>query len=92
MPIRVHDPVVPASVAAAANVIGRNEPLQATAGADALMILTPWPDYRRIAPADIAHSLRGGIVLDPYAVLDRTAAETAGLAYYTIGRRAAASA
>lgn len=92
VPIRVHDPVVPASVAAAANVIGRNEPLQATAGADALMILTPWPDYRRIAPADIAHSLRGGIVLDPYAVLDRTAAETAGLAYYTIGRRAAASA
>ena len=40
----------------------------------------------RIAPAEIARSLRGRIVLDPYAVLDRKAAETAGLVYYTLGR------
>jgi UDPglucose 6-dehydrogenase len=92
VPIRVHDPVVPASAAASTYVTGANEPLQATAGAEALMILTPWPDYRRVAPADIAASLRGKIVLDPYAVLDRKAAEAAGLAYYTLGRRIAASA
>ncbi len=89
--LRVHDPVVPASVAADSNVTGVSEPLQATAGAQALMILTPWPDYRRIAPADIARSLRGNIVLDPYALLDRKAAEAAGLAYHTLGRRAARS-
>jgi UDPglucose 6-dehydrogenase len=88
VPIRVHDPVVPASAAGDATVAGAREPLQATAGAEALMILTPWPDYRRIAPAEIARSLRGKIVLDPYAVLDRMAAEAAGLAYYTLGRRA----
>jgi UDPglucose 6-dehydrogenase len=91
-PIRVHDPVVPASAAMVADATGANEPLQATAGAEALMILTPWPDYRRIAPAEIARSLRGRIVLDPYAVLDRRAAEAAGLAYYTLGRRAATNA
>ena len=90
--IRVHDPVVPASAAGSSSVVGAPEPLQAIAGADALMILTPWPDYRQIAPADIARSLRGKIVLDPYAVLDRKAAEAVGLAYYTLGRRAAASA
>jgi UDPglucose 6-dehydrogenase len=86
---RVHDPVVPASVAAGINATGVNEPLEATAGAEALMILTPWPDYRRIAPAHIARSLRGRIVLDPYAVLERKAAEAAGLVYHTLGRRAA---
>jgi UDPglucose 6-dehydrogenase len=91
-PIRVHDPVVPASAAGSASVAGAAEPLQATAGAEALMILTPWPEYRRIAPAEIARSLRGKIVLDPYAVLDRKAAEAAGLAYYTLGRRVAANA
>jgi UDPglucose 6-dehydrogenase len=90
--IRVHDPVVPASAAGSSSVVAATEPLQATAGADALMILTPWPDYRRIAPADIARSLRGKIVLDPYAVIDRKAAEAAGLVYYTLGRRVAASA
>jgi UDPglucose 6-dehydrogenase len=84
---RVHDPVVSASVAAGPGVTGVNEPLEATAGAEALMILTPWPDYRRIAPANIAHSLRGSIVLDPYAVLDRKGAEAAGLVYHTLGRR-----
>jgi UDPglucose 6-dehydrogenase len=89
VPIRVHDPVVPASVAGEACVAGAKQPLQATAGAEALMILTPWPDYRRIAPSEIARSLRGKIVLDPYAVLDRRAAEAAGLVYYTLGRRAA---
>jgi UDPglucose 6-dehydrogenase len=90
--IRVHDPVVTALAAESSSVVGATEPLQATAGAEALMILTPWPDYRQIAPGDIARSLRGKIVLDPYAVLDRKAAETAGLAYYTLGRRAAANA
>jgi UDPglucose 6-dehydrogenase len=89
VPIRVHDPMVPASVAAGSGVTAASEPLQATAGAEALMILTPWPDYRRIAPAEIARSLRGQIVLDPYAVLDRKAAEAAGLVYYTLGRRVA---
>jgi UDPglucose 6-dehydrogenase len=86
VPFRVHDPVVHASVAAGSGATGANQPLEATAGAEALMILTPWPDYRRIAPADIARSLRGRIVLDPYAVLDRQAAEAAGLVYHTLGR------
>jgi UDPglucose 6-dehydrogenase len=88
---RVHDPVVDASAAAGSGATGANQPLEATAGAEALMILTPWPDYCRIAPADIARSLRGRIVLDPYAVLDRQAAEAAGLVYHTLGRGAARS-
>jgi UDPglucose 6-dehydrogenase len=89
VPFRVHDPVVSASAATGCEAIGANQPLEATAGADALMILTPWPEYRRIAPAEIARSLRGRIVLDPYAVLDRKAAEAAGLFYHTLGRRSA---
>ena len=84
--VRVHDPVVPAAAAAGPGVSGVSEPLQATMGAEALLILTPWADYRRIAPAEIARSLHGNIVLDPYAVLDRRAAEAAGLAYHTLGR------
>jgi UDPglucose 6-dehydrogenase len=91
VPFRIHDPVVPASAAAGSGATGANQPLEATAGAEALMILTPWPDYRRIAPAEIARSLRGRIVLDPYAVLDRKAAEAAGLFYYTLGQRVARS-
>ena len=66
-------------------------PLETLAGADALMILTPWPEYRAIAPDEIARQLKGRIVLDPYAVLDAEAAFAAGLRYYTLGRPAPAT-
>jgi UDPglucose 6-dehydrogenase len=62
-------------------------PLEAAQGADALMILTPWPQYRAIAPAEIRRAMRGRIVLDPYAVLERARAAKAGLEVHTLGRR-----
>ena len=39
-----------------------------------------------IAPANIAATMRGRVVLDPYAVLDASAAHAAGLRLYTLGR------
>jgi UDPglucose 6-dehydrogenase len=89
--IRVHDPAVAADLIASANVTGFDDPLRAIQGADALMILTPWPQYRQVAPREIAQALTGKIVVDPYAVLDAAAAAKAGLAYYTLGRAAAAA-
>jgi UDPglucose 6-dehydrogenase len=84
----LHDPIVPASAAGHASATGAAEPLQAAAGADALMILTPWPQYKAIPPAAIAQAMRGRIVLDPYGVLDGGAAREAGLEYHTLGRGA----
>jgi UDPglucose 6-dehydrogenase len=78
--LKTHDPVVPASTT--------KEPLDAARGAEALMILTPWPQYRTIAPADIARAMRGRLVLDPYKVLDAAAAAAAGLRVVTLGRSA----
>ena len=84
--IRVHDPVVTVDLIAQQNLTGFDDPLRAAQGADALMILTPWPQYRQVAPLEIAQALSGKIVVDPYAVLDPAAAAKAGLAYYTLGR------
>jgi len=84
----LHDPVVPASAAGHAKAVGAAGPLEAAAGADALMILTPWPQYKGIAPAAVAKAMRGKIVLDPYGVLDGQAARSAGLEYHTLGRSA----
>jgi UDPglucose 6-dehydrogenase len=78
--------VVSASAAQHAKAVAAAEPLDALKGADALMILTPWPHYRAIAPAEIAAAMRGRIALDPYAVLDAEAARAAGLQHYTLGR------
>src|SRR5262249_42618325 len=61
---RRHDPALEA----------KDEPLATARGADALMILTPWPQYRQIEPRAIAAALRGRVVIDPYAVIERRAA------------------
>jgi UDPglucose 6-dehydrogenase len=82
----LHDPMVPASAVRHTKAEGVSDPLAAASGADALMILTPWPQYRSIPAADIAKALRGRIVLDPYAVLDHRAALAAGLEIFTLGK------
>jgi UDPglucose 6-dehydrogenase len=81
----VHDPVVRADALGLNYLTGVANPLDALTNADALMILTPWPQYREISAADVAKHLRGRIVIDPYRVLDPKTAVAAGLDYYTLG-------
>jgi UDPglucose 6-dehydrogenase len=90
--LRLHDPVVPGGAAGHPKAEAFGSPLEAARGAEALMILTPWPQYRQIAPADIAAAMKGRIVLDPYRVLDQKSAADAGLAYHTLGRAPSAAA
>jgi UDPglucose 6-dehydrogenase len=83
MSVKVHDPVVSAAVAPWTT--GAADPLAAAAGADVLVIATPWPQYRDLKPADLARVMRGRAVLDPYRVLDGHACAAAGLTYHTLG-------
>jgi UDPglucose 6-dehydrogenase len=85
--LRVHDPVVSASQVDHRHIEACAEPLDALRGSEALLILTPWPQYRQITPENIAASLKGRIVIDPYKVLDPEQAHSAGLSYYTLGQR-----
>ena len=89
--LRVHDPVVSASLVPHRHVEACVVALEALRDAEALLILTPWPQYRQIAPAEIAAALKGRIVVDPYKVLDRVAVAAAGLSYYTLGQPAGSS-
>jgi UDPglucose 6-dehydrogenase len=86
--LRLHDPVIPARSVEHAKAVAAADPLEALQGADALMILTPWPQYREIEPGQIAARMRGRLVLDPYRVLDAKAAAAAGLELHTLGRAA----
>jgi len=84
--LKLHDPVVPAAAVTHRNAEAASDPLAAASGADALMILAPWPQYRSIAPDAIRRAMRGRIVVDPYGVLDAAAAAKAGLDIYALGR------
>src|SRR5262249_51966296 len=48
-------------------------------------IMTPWPAFRALKPADLARVMAGRTVLDPYRILDGRAAAAAGLDYFTLG-------
>jgi UDPglucose 6-dehydrogenase len=85
----LHDPVVSAGALPDPRAVSAGDPVAILAGADALMILTAWPQYRTVAPEAIARAMRGRIVLDPYRVLDRNGAIEAGLEYHTLGVAAA---
>jgi UDPglucose 6-dehydrogenase len=83
-PVKVHDPVVPAAVVPWAT--GAADPMAAAAGADVLVIATPWPQYRQLRPVDLARVMAGRTLLDPYRVLNSDACVAAGLTYHTLGR------
>jgi len=83
--VRVFDPVVPAAAAPNPRCHGAKTELEACDGADALAVMTPWPQFKRLDPAEIARRLRGKTVLDPYAVLDGAACRAAGLEYHRLG-------
>ena len=84
-PIKVFDPVVPASVAPHQAVTGASSAIEAARGVDALAIMTPWPAFRTLPCSDLAGAMRGRLVLDPYRVLDPAKARAAGLDYRTLG-------
>jgi UDPglucose 6-dehydrogenase len=84
--VRLHDPVVDPAQANHPQATGGRDALDAAKGADALLILTPWPEYRGVDPRAIAAAMRGRVVIDPYSVLDPAAAVAAGLEVHTLGR------
>ena len=55
-------------------------------GADALVIVTEWDEFRALDLERIASLLKGKILVDLRNVYDRDEAEAAGLTYYGVGR------
>ena len=80
----VYDPVV--SVASAGiTFTAATSALAAIQDADVVCIMTPWAEFRRLSPQDIAQRMRGRWLIDPYRVINDQAAQSAGLRYVTLG-------
>lgn len=83
--VRVFDPVVPSTTVTHPSCYGAASELEACAGADAVVIMTPWGQFSKLSPAQVATQMRGKLVIDPYAVLNGAACRSAGLLYLTLG-------
>jgi UDPglucose 6-dehydrogenase len=84
--LRVFDPVVPASAAPHPRAAAAGSVLEAAAGADAVLVMTPWPEFRTIELSRLARAMRGRVVIDPYRLFDPAAVAAAGLVHFTLGR------
>src|SRR5215216_3593606 len=60
---------------------------EAIDGADAIVLVTEWPEFRDLDLADAARSMRGSLLVDGRNFIDPDAARGAGLVYEAIGRR-----
>ncbi|MBW8270014.1 UDP-glucose dehydrogenase family protein [Caldovatus aquaticus] len=60
--------------------------LEAAEGADALVLLTEWNEFRALSPARLRAAMRGDVVLDLRNVWDPAAMREAGFRYHSIGR------
>jgi UDPglucose 6-dehydrogenase len=67
-------------------VIYCRDALDAAKGADALVVVTEWNEFRAIEPSTLAEAMRGRVIVDLRNVYDPAAMREAGFAYHCIGR------
>lgn len=83
--VRVYDPVVEPRPEFHPRLVRAASALDACAGAHALVIMTPWSEFRALRADAIAARLRGRTVIDPHGMLDSRACRAAGLEHVTLG-------
>jgi UDPglucose 6-dehydrogenase len=60
--------------------------LEAVAGADALVLVTEWPEFSELDWDEVAEATTGRIVIDGRNFIDADAVRAAGFVYEGIGR------
>jgi UDPglucose 6-dehydrogenase len=60
--------------------------MEAVGGADAVVLVTEWPEFVELDWTAVAETMRGDLVLDGRNALDAEAVRTAGLKYEGVGR------
>jgi len=67
-------------------VVYCRDALDAAAGADALVLITEWNEFRALSPARLREAMRGNVVVDLRNVYDPVAMRQSGFTYLGIGR------
>jgi UDPglucose 6-dehydrogenase len=62
--------------------------LDAASGADAIVVITEWNQFRALSPGRLAEAMRGRVIVDLRNIFDPAAMKAAGFAYQGVGRAA----
>jgi UDPglucose 6-dehydrogenase len=87
--VRAYDPVAEEEARKLIRGVEFTESAAAAAeGADALVLVTEWPEFAELDLAEVAGAMRGNLVIDGRNFLDPARVREAGLDYEGIGRPA----
>jgi UDPglucose 6-dehydrogenase len=85
--IRAHDPAAMVNAARRFPQVAMcTSPYEAADGADAVVVCTPWREFRQVDLERVAAAMRGDLLLDGRNLYDPPAVAAAGLRYEGIGR------
>ena len=84
--IAVYDPIVRVDKIRVDNLVSSTTELEACQDADAVLIMTPWPQFSCLNPSSIAEVMKGNLIIDPHSMLSLAKCGDAGLVHYTLGR------
>src|SRR4051794_36935717 len=86
--VRVYDPVAEeAARAVMSGVEFADSAIDAVDGADAVVLVTEWPEFAELDWGEVASRMRGDLIIDGRNALDGARVAESGLAYEGIGRR-----
>lgn len=83
--IRAFDPVVEA-LPGMPEVVVSGDPYEAAEGADAVVVVTDWPEFRGLDLAELRSRTRGDLLVDGRNAMDPQVAARAGFVYQGMGR------
>jgi UDPglucose 6-dehydrogenase len=86
--VKVHDPVAMdgARRVFGGDVVYAESPYRAVEGADGLLVLTEWSDFRRLDMSEVRSLMRGAVLIDGRNIYDRARMRELGFVYRGIGR------
>jgi UDPglucose 6-dehydrogenase len=90
--VRVYDPVAMAEARQMIRGVEFKESAEAVVdGADAVVLVTEWPEFAELDLAEVARLMRGNVLIDGRNVFDPVRVREAGLTYEGVGRSASRS-
>lgn len=85
VPVRAYDPSALLTDAKRKLVKQVPTPLEACSAADALVVMTPWPEFAAVPGAALRDTMRGRTIIDPFGILDGPSCRLQGFDYFRLG-------
>ena len=63
-----------------------DDPYEAACASDAVVLITPWEDYRQLDFTRLKQTMRRPFVLDTASLWDHSTVQAAGMLHWDIGR------